>query len=58
MTAIAGTVALEEHGLATQHPTGSTLVVATLGQVVHLAIATGIDQGDVVAVPSACADVA
>ena len=58
MTAIAGTVALKQHGLTTQHPTGSTLVVATLGQVVHLAIAAGINQGNIITVPTACADIA
>ena len=57
MTAIAGTVASKYHRLATEHPLGIALVVAALGQVVHLAVATGIDQGNVLAVPAALTDV-
>ena len=53
VTAISGTVAFKKHGLATKHPTGRTLVVATLGKVMHLAISAGIYQGNVAAVPTA-----
>ena len=57
MAAESCAVAGKDHGFAAQHPLAVALVVAALGQVVHLAIAAGIDQRHVLAVPAARADV-
>ena len=52
MTAITGTVRSKNHRLATQYPFGTYIVVATLGKVVYLAIARGIDQRHILIVPT------
>ena len=57
MTAIAGTVGGIDHSLTTQYPLGTHIVVATLGKVVYLAIARGIDQCHILIVPTTIANV-
>ena len=57
VAAVTGAVAGENHRLATQHPFAVALIVAALGQVVDLAVAAGVDQCDILAVPTALADV-
>ena len=52
MTAIACTVGGKNHCLAIQYPFGTYIVVATLGEVVYLAIARSIDQRHILIVPT------
>ena len=57
MTAVTCTIAGEDHCLAAEHPLGITLVVTTLGKVVDFAVAAGIDQRNILAIPASRSDV-
>ena len=57
MAAVARTVAFKNHRFAAQNPLAVALVIAALGQVVDFSVARGVDQGDILAVPAALADV-
>ena len=57
MTAISGTVALEEHRLSAEHPSSVAIAVAAVGYVMHL-LAIGLHHGYVGVVPAAGAYVA
>ena len=58
MTAVAGTIALEEHGLAAQHPFAVAVAIAAVGEVVWCLLSAGVHEGHVTAVPTSDADVA
>ncbi len=57
MAAITGTVALEEHRLAAEHPLAVAIAIAAVGEIVNL-LAVSLDESDVGVVPSAVADIA
>ena len=57
MTAISGTVALEEHRLSAEHPFSVAVAIAAVGYVMHL-LAIGLHHGYVGVVPAAGAYVA
>ena len=57
MTAIACTVANEEHGLAAEHPSATCIAVAALRKVVNFALSIGLYQGNIGTVPAANADI-
>ena len=57
MAAVSGTVALEEHRLATEHPLAVAVAVSAVGEVVNF-LAVCLHQCDVGVVPAACADIA
>ena len=54
MTAIAGTVALEDHRLATESPFAACVAIAAVGEVVRRLLTRGVHKGDVTVVPAAC----
>ena len=56
MTAVAGSVALEEHCLAVEHPFAVAVAVAGIGQVVNL-FAVSLYQRNILVVPAAVADI-
>ena len=56
MTAVAGSVALEEHCLAVEHPFAVAVAVAGIGQVVNL-LAVSLYQCNILVVPAAVADI-
>ena len=51
-----GTVAAPYHGFSTEYPLGTSIVVTTLRQVVHLAFSISLQQDDILIVPSADTD--
>ena len=57
VAAVSGTVAAEQHGLASEHPLGVALIISAFGEVVYFAVARSIYQGDVRIVPTSHADV-
>ena len=56
MTAVTGSVALEEHSLAVEHPFAVAVAVAGIGQVVNL-LAVSLYQRNILVVPAAVADI-
>ncbi len=57
VAAVAGAVALEEHGFAAHHPSAVAVVVTAVGEVGDLLTTVGGHQRDVAVIPSALTDV-
>ena len=57
MTAITGTVALEEDSLSSEYPLAVAVAVTAVGNIVHF-LSVSLYYGDICIVPSAITDVA
>ena len=58
VAAVARPVALEDHGLAAEHPFGVAIAITAVGQIADFALSIGRNQGHVAMVPTAVTDVA